>query len=353
MPSRHPFQRFSKRSYAALLALSGGGLMLPLVGCGSGIIGSAVPASTPTTTVAPSAVQAGPQLGYIWSDKTQTLRPVLGVAGSSQLGASVVPADLYLTAASSAASNLAILQETDGVLDLMALPSGQPTRLAATLPTGVQIRFSPSGTVAIAFLRGATSVTLLSSLTGTPAATTVAFNAAISEAAVSDNKSVAAALGSSIRTLSATGTGNSATTVATLGGLAFNGTTDDLLVADATANSLTLVRNSVTAPALTVIQSANLLKSPQGVGASHDGRWAVLANSGDANIIRVDLTSQTAPQSFPCSCQPALIAQLSGQGVFRVTAADSGPAWMLDASAATPRVLFIPASTAASGSSQP
>ena len=52
--------------------------------------------------------------------------------------------------------------------------------------------------------------------------------------------------------------------------------------------------------------------------------------------MRIDLTAQTAPQSFTCSCQPALVAQLSGTGVFRVTSADSGPAWMVDASASTP-----------------
>ena len=327
----------------------GASLMASLAGCGSGVAGSLATTTTTAPTTIPSAVKSGPQLGYIWSDKNRTLRPVLGIPGSSQLGESVVAAGLYLTAASSAVSNFAILQESDGVLDLMTLPSGDPVRLSATLAPNAQIRFAPSGDDAIAFVPGASSVTLFTTLGSNPKTQSVAFNSAVAEAAVSDTGTVASALSSgSIHAISLTGTANTAGSVATLGGLSFVGTTDNLLFADAASNSVTMVRNSTTAPAATVIPSASLLKSPQGVGATHDGHYAVLSNTGNASIVRVDLTSQTAPQSFTCSCQPALVAQLSGTGVFRVTSADSGPAWMVDASASTPRVLFIPAINSAS-----
>ena len=130
--SRRRLIRHARNLFAsAVPVVLGAGSLVPLVGCGSGVVGSPVTTSTTTPTTIPSAVKSGPQLGYIWSDKTKTLRPVLGIPGSSQLGESVVPADLYLTAASSAVSNLAILQESDGVLDLMSLPTGSPR---ASLP---------------------------------------------------------------------------------------------------------------------------------------------------------------------------------------------------------------------------
>ncbi|RXH55937.1 hypothetical protein [Granulicella sibirica] len=350
--SRRRLIRHAQKLLAAYVpVLLGAGVLTSLTGCGSGIAGSPVNATSTAPTSIPSAVKSGPQLGYIWSDKTHTLRPVLGIPGSSRLGESVVPADLYLTGASSAVSNLAILQETDGVLDLMSLPSGSPVRLSATLAPNAQIRFAPSGNNAVAFVPGTSSVTLLTTLGSSPKAQSVAFNSAIAEAAVSDSATVAAALSSgSIRTISLAGTPNTSGSVATLGGLSFVGTTENLLFADAASNSVTMVSNSTTSPASTLIPSASMLKSPQGLGATHDGHYAILANTGNASIVRVDLTAQTAPQSFACSCQPALVAQLSGSGVFRVTSADSGPAWMLDASASIPRVLFIPAINAASTS---
>jgi hypothetical protein len=362
MPSYRLIRRACNSSLIALPVLLGAGILLPLTGCGSGIAGSlATTTAAPTTSPAPSAVKTGPQLGYIWSDKNHTLRPVLGLPGSSQLGQSVVPADLYVAASSSAVSNLAILQESDGVLDLMTLPSGDPVRLSATLAPNAQIRFAPSGDNAIAFVSGSSSVTLFTTLGSSPKTQSVSFNSGITEAAVSDTGTVASAVqlssGTTIRTMSLAGASNTAGSVATLGGLSFIGATDNLLFADAAGNSVTMVRNSTTSPAAAVLQSASLLKSPQGVGATHDGHYAVLANTGNTSIVRVDLTSQTAPQSFSCVCQPAFVAQLSGTGVFRVTSADSGPAWMFDASASTPRVLFIPAinpaATAASTTNTP
>jgi len=322
-------------------------VILPtLAGCGSGTTGTSLssPAKTPSQT--PSATSLGPQLGYIWSNTAQTLRPVLGVPGSTQLGQSVVSANLYANAAASPISNLAVLQETDGALDLIALPSGTPTRLSAQVAPGAEVRFSPNGANAIAFVPGSTAVALLTSLATTPQAASVTFSAAIAEAAVSDNATIAASLqGGAIRTISSTGTANQAGTVATLGGLAFLSGSDDLLFADAAANTATIVRNSSSAPSPSIVPSANLLKSPAGAGVTRDGRYVVIANGGDPSIVRLDLTAQTAPQRLPCACQPALVAPMLGTGIFRLTSADTGPNWIIDASATTPRVLFIPAIT--------
>lgn len=319
-----------------------GSFLASLLGCGSALQPlSSTPVATPTPS--PAAVQSGPQLGYIWSDTTHTLRPVLGIPGSSQLGQSVIPANLYTAAAASNLTSLALLQEADGTLDLMALPSGQPTHLAAAVPPGAQLRFAPSGLNAIAFVPGTATITLLATLLATPQITTLTLPQPVSDAAVSDAAAIAAALpsatGTSIRTLTPTGTSTRAASVPTLAGLAFAGTTDNLLVA--TADTLTLIHSSTSAPSPTLLPTAGLLKSPLGLGVSHDGRWAILANP--TSVLRIDLTAQTAPRTLPCDCQPTLVAPLSGAAVFRLTSADAGPAWIVDAAAA--RVLFIPSST--------
>ena len=344
------FLSLSPRSFHSLVAAL---LLVPLVGCG-GTIESLItpPAASPSSPVA--AVKSGPQLGYIWSDAAHTLRPVLGIAGSAQLGQSLIAENVYVAAAGSNLSGLALLQESDGVLDLMTLPSGQPLRLSASLTPGATLRFAPSGLCAIAFLPGQDTLILLTNLLASPKAATLTLPQPLSDAAVSDAGSVAAALpntaATDIRTVSPGGTSNLIATVTTLGGITFAGTGESLLVTDAAANTLTLIRASTSAPSATLLRSDSLLKSPQGLGASHDGRWAILANSADPSIVLVDLTAQLAPRRLACDCQPSLVAPLSGAGVFRITKADTCPVWIFDAAATTPRVLFIPASSTAAAS---
>jgi len=116
-----------------------------------------------------------------------------------------------------------------------------------------------------------------------------------------------------------------------------------LLFADASNNTLTLIRNASTAPAPTPVPTASLLMAPAGLGVSPNGQWVLVANSADPSTVRVDLTAQTAPLKIACSCTPALVATVAGTATFRVTAPGNGPIWAVDAGASTPRSFFIPA----------
>ena len=124
-----------------------------LAGCGTAVV---LPGSGASGVS--SAVSNGPQLGYLWDAADQTLRPVLGIPGSSQFGQSVTPAGLYINGAGSARSGLALLQSANGSLSWMALPSGSAQIIAgASISGAAQIAFSPSGTDAIVFTPGAAS----------------------------------------------------------------------------------------------------------------------------------------------------------------------------------------------------
>ena len=333
-----------------MLFLLHGGLLVSLAGCG-GAIQSLVPPAATSPVSSPAAVKSGPQLGYVWSERARTLRPVLGIAGSAQLGQTLVDGDVYTAGAASNLSGLALLEESDGTLDLMALPGGQPARLNATAAPGASLRFAPSGLAAVAFVPGTNTVTLLTGLPTSPKSATITLGQPISDAAVSDAGSIAAASvaagSTTVRTVTAAGVTHVAATIGALGGLAFAGSGEDLVVADATANTVTLVHASTSAPSPLLLPDAGLLKTPVALGTSRDGRWAVVANGAEPSVVRIDVTARTAPQRFLCDCQPALVAPLSGTGVFRLTSADSGPAWIFDAAASTPRVLFIPASASA------
>lgn len=325
-------------------ALSAAFLLAATVGCGSGALGTqAVP---PQNVASPIASAKGPQLGYIWTSTDKTLRPILGVSGASQVGQSVVPAGVYVGAATSATASIAVLQDSDGAFDLMTLPSGSPASLGLTLPTGALIRISPAASTALIYTAGASSASLVTGLLSTPAVHTITAPGAISDSAVSDTgtTSFAYAQGSSfsIAAVALNGTAVPVASVKSLGGLNFLPGKDDLLFADATANSLTLMRSITSAPSTSVIQTAQLLKTPSAVGISGSGRWALVSNSGNQSLVRVDLTTLTST-SVACSCTPTLATTLADDGAFRVTDSTSGPNWIVDAAPVTPRTLFIPA----------
>jgi hypothetical protein len=313
-----------------------------LCGCGSGV---GLPASSiPPNTVTPTASTQGPQLGYFWNAADETLRPILGVPGSSQIGQSVVAAGTYIAAA--AASSTAVLEEPDGSLDVMTLPSGQPVHVGGKVAVaGAQIRFSPGGKSAVVFAVGSGSVSLVTGLPSAPAAMAIAAPVAVQDATVSDAGVLAIAASStagvSIQIVSASGAATAVGNAGALGGLSF-ASGDDLLFADAAANTLTLVHNASTKPSPVLVPSAALLMTPAGLGVSQNGQWALVANSGEASAIRIDLTGQNAPLRIACNCTPALVAPLSGIGTFRITAPGAGALWAVDAGVSAPRSFFIP-----------
>jgi hypothetical protein len=316
--------------------------LLALCGCGGNV---AVP--TGNSSVVATAVQDGPQLGYAWNADDQTLRPILGIAGSSQVGQSVVPAAEYIAAASSSHSGLALLIGSDHQVYRMSLPSGTPAALNIAASAGTQIRFSPSGTAALLFVPGTTSATLITGVTGTVQAKPLTLAAPVSEMATSDAGSVVALVpvsgGAAINVVSSGGSLQPLANLGAGGGVSFVGTSDDVLAADGAANTLTLIHAVSTALSVTQVATANLLKSPVAVGAALGGRWAVVANQADSSVVRVDLTGATPPQRIVCPLQPTMVEQLAGNGVFRFTDIGDTPGWIADVTASTPSMLFIPA----------
>jgi hypothetical protein len=337
-------QTFARRLGAAGAA----GVLIALTGCGSGVQELSTGSNA---SAAPVAIPQGPQLGYAWKADDQTLRPLLGVPGSAQIGASVVPAGTYVEAGASAASSLAVLIGADGKVYTMTLPAGTPVQTSVTAAAGSVVRMSPSGVAAVVFVPGSQTAVLLTSLGAGVKPQTVAAGAALAEMAVNDAGVVAGILesakGTTVNLLS--GSPQQLAALSGAGSLSFAGTSDTLLAADASANSLVVIRSVASTPLAAPVATGGLLKSPAGVGASFGGRWAVVANGGDASIVRIDLSGATAPLRIASPAQPAVVQQLAGGGVFRFTeiGASSAPVWIADITASSPAMMFIPALQAA------
>ena len=327
---------------AAALGVASAGVLC-LCGCGSGVHGAAS-AGVPTSIL---TVSAAPKLGYAWNESDKTLRPILGVPGSALFGESVTPAGTYEAGVADPTGTFALLLGASQSIYRMPLPAGSPVLIGSQATEGSKIRLSPQGLAALVFLPGATSGTLLTQLTGTVSAKSITYAGAIVDAAVSDAGSVAVALqgsgGVAVQVSPLTGQPITMGAMQGFGGMAFIAGTDDLLMADSGANSLKRIHSASTSPSVASLPTSGLLKTPVSVAASRAAHWAVVANGADASVIRVDLSGGTPAQRAVCSCQPSVVAQLSTDSAFRLTALKDGPVWIGDASNPAFPLLFIPA----------
>jgi hypothetical protein len=319
------------------------------VGCGTSF--STVPSAG---TKAAPGVPGGAMLGYFWSSSDSTLRPLLGVSGSAQVGQSIVPAGSYVSGAASTASGFALVEDAKDTLFLLNLPSSQPTMMAASVAPGARIAFSPSGGVAIAYAQGGSSVTLISGLSAKPSVTQLGLpsGAKLGSAIVSDAGTVLVSIGAtpvSIEVLTSAGQLLPVITVTKAGGMSFLRGVNDALVADRGRNTLSLLNNVSGSLAVQAL-SAPGINQPLAVASSSDGRWAVVANGGDNNILRIDLKNGAAPSILTCFCQPNQLSALAGSGFFRLNDLGNGPLWTVDVSGSTPELLFVPAIPIASPS---
>jgi hypothetical protein len=300
------------------------------------------------TSKAAPGVPGGAILGYIWSSSDGTLRPILGVSGSAQVGQSVVPSGTYVAGAASNSSSLGLVEDQKGDLFSLDLPLSKTTLVATGLPPQAQIVFSPSGADAIVYATGGTGVTLISALTTqsqTTTALTLPSGVKLQAAIVSDAGTVLAATQASpvaIEVFSANGQLSPVTTVAQAGGMSFLPGVEDALIADGGKNTLSLLQNVSGSPAVQPL-SAPGINLPVAVASSRDRRWAVVANGGDKKILRIDLKNGAAPSNLSCACQATQLSSLAGSATFRLNDLGNGPVWTVDLSGPVPQLLFIPA----------
>jgi hypothetical protein len=323
-------------SYAGILCVA------LLSGCGTS--SPTMPAAPGGTSASANAVQGGAQLGLAWSAADATLRPIIGVPGSAQFGSSVLPAGSYVNAAYSAHSQLALAIDKSGNLYVLLLSTAQPVLLTQGISPSAAIRFSPLGGYAVVYAPGAASATLISGLPAQPIASSLQAGSAIQAAAISDAGTALIATGTgagiSVTSITAGGTKSNLASLSGFGGMNFLAGSEDILLADSAANTLTRLHSGTPQILATAKDGLN---QPLAVAASLDSHYAVTVNRADGTLVRVDLSAATPNVRSTCSCTPSTLTPLSGNAVFQLTAAGSSAAWMIEADDLVPRVLFIPA----------
>jgi len=328
---------------AQIVGVTSLGLLL-VSGCGTGTSSSLAKGPVSSNTPTGTNISTGAQMGLIWNSGDSTLRTLVGVPGSTQLGPALFPVGTFVAGAFAPLTQTALLIDPKGNLQIMILPSLTPSTVAQNVTAASIIAFAPRGGFAAVYAQGSTSALMVTGLPQAPAVSTINAGAAIQGAAVSDAGTLLLATGAgssgiTVTSIGAAGARSSLASLAGYGGMSFIAGSEDSLIADAAANSLARYHNG---SASVLATHTNGLNQPFAVAASQDGHWAVTADQADGSLLRVDLTGATAPAQSTCACTPTQLLALSGNAVFELTAPAAAPGWMIEADGLTSRVLFIP-----------
>ena len=306
---------------------------------------------------------SGPVAGFIYDSPGRALRPIQGVPGASLIG-DPINLGLDLSAAYvSPRQDSAFVVSADGVLHFFRLTSAGPveTSLSGISFIPQRVVFSPSGTAAALFALG--KVQVFHGLPGAPAlAGTVNLPAAgglqpssapgnrsrqrapmAADFAISDDGVYLLSVsGGSVRLLSVNGENRSLVPAGAGALVAFAPGGHDVAVIDPAAGLL-LIRDSTGAAApQTIAQPDDSLASAAGIGFSQDRSKLYVASASAQGVVSFDHAANSRSM-IACDCTPTTLMPMGS--LFRLNEFGSAPLWLLDAGAAVPRIVFVPAPT--------
>lgn len=285
----------------------------------------------------------GPMLGWVWDARQESIRPILGIAGSSVLGKGAEVGFAVKHAAMQPGSEQALAVGGDArelyALDLRAEPV-QARKLEA--PGGAQtIVLSPRGTAAAVWYGESKKLLIVTAWDGAaPGIREIDLSVEGKPArwAVSDDGGLLAALyGEQRRALLVDGDGNrwSLPKEGDFSALAFLERSRDLLVA--AEDGIFLVTNS---GANSTLRRVSEVVAAPAVAASDSGRVLAL-DPANQTVLEFGLESGEV-RSAECPCAPTGLVRMTSGGVFRLNEYAKGPLWLVEIRDSGLRTLFVP-----------
>jgi hypothetical protein len=299
---------------------------------------------------------SGPVAGFVFDGPGRVLRPIQGVPGASLLGDPVGFGIDVAAVYVAPRQDSAIVVGTDQSLHLFLLNGGAPTEVSLGGITGAPDRavFSPSGTAVALISPGAARI-----LTGLPNAPTLtgsvkvegqsfqgttgahhSFSWSPSLALSDDGTYVLTVAQGSVRLLSIQGQDRSLIAAQAGALVAFAAGGHDAAVMDS-VTGLTVIRDaSGTAGTQVLAAPDEGLAGPAGLAFSQDKQTLYVASATAKSVAAFNLAAASRT-AIPCACTPSTLAPMGN--LFRLTELTTGPLWLLDGTASTPRTVFVPA----------
>ncbi|HEY1754845.1 MAG TPA: hypothetical protein VGG72_05580 [Bryobacteraceae bacterium] len=287
----------------------------------------------------------GPTLGYALDPSVHALRPILGIAGASVLGDSLDSGFAIRDAVIDGPRGYALAIDSASRAAWLIRPN-QSTP-AAQIPVAGEVAavyLSPQASAAALQMQDGRIevVTGLSTaaFVVTDLPTGQRLNRRPQALAVSDdgNFVVAAFDETQALLLGLDGT-RAPLAIGRTTALAFRPSSSDILGAGP-GNRVWLIKQSPTGPILKQIAGAgDGISTPAAVTFAPSGTSALIANSGNATIVAVDLAAGVV-SSTGCGCNPVRFERLTTGGLFRLNDPSDQPMYLFDA--ASSRALFVP-----------
>jgi hypothetical protein len=296
----------------------------------------------------------GPVAGYVYDSAAQALRPVLGIAGAATLGAPVSGGYSFTAATVSPRLDSFFGVASGGSTHWFAISGGSfnETAIAGLMASPERIVFSPSGTAAALYAGGQAQI--VTGLPGAPAvAGTVGLNQTSSPRArripapalaISDDGAyLLAALNGSIQLASQSGVVRPVIQTGADPVVAFAPGGHDAAIAARGTGALIIRDAPGSAIQQPLATDGAAFSATAGIAFSADGSHVYYASASAQTVSVFDLSGNRS--DLPCSFSPA---ELSAMGtVFRLNELGQGPLWLADAAGSGPRVVFVPALSAA------
>ncbi len=296
---------------------------------------------------------SGPVAGYVYDRGAQSLRPIAGLLGAATVGAPI-DAGYSLTAAYVSPRQDSFFGiAADGSTHYFTLASGLAAeKVVAGLPAAPQrVIFSPSGTAAALYSRGEMNI-----VTGLPASPALSGNIKLLEPAerraqrapgamaLSDDGAYLLADINGSLELATPNTGMRPVLRASVGAVAaFAPGGHDAAIA-ASGTGAILIRDVAGAAAQQPLASDGpAFDPPAGIAFSSDGKRIFVASASQKSVAVLDLAGNRT--DLTCSCSPTELTPMGAS--FRLSELSTDPLWLVDAGAAGPRVVFVPALRAA------
>ncbi len=294
-----------------------------------------------------------PIAGYVLDRSTSSLRPVLGIPGAATLGAPIQSDYSWNAAYVAPKGDSFIGVAIDGSTHWFVMSGGAfaEKTVAGIMTLPARVVYSPNGTAAALYGSGQAQI-----VTGLPGAPSIAATIQIkapSEAgqrhiapllAVSDDGQYLLAAGNgSIQLANANGSVRTVMPAGSAAAVAFAPGTHDAAIAARGTGALLIRDIDGSAIQQLLAPDGQAFNAVAGIAFSTDGSHVFYASASAKSVSVFDLAG--GRNDIACSCAPS---QLTAMGAaFRLTELTKDPLWLLDASASGPRVVFVPALTAA------
>ena len=319
---------------------------------GKSAAGSSVSAAGQSATSPDGPIQ-GPVLGYTFDPSRGSLHPIRGIAGASYVAGPMSLGFAMKVAAVSPLHNCVLtVDNVSGevkVVDVAAVP---PAVIPVPGAGGAdRIVLSPRGDSAALYERRRQTIQFVRGLPADPSAAGWAdlssLDGVITAFAVSDDGEVGLVAtsrrnGGSVYALKAGEDPRPIISVGRVLALAFVERSRDAVIADYDKNEVFLVQQvDGSAQPIPLASETDGVVRPNAIIVTADGRRALAASSDSRRVALVPLNG--GPTEFvSCRCKPTMLARLNGNSMFQLTTASGQPLFVLDASRAEARILFVP-----------